>query len=233
MWPNPQETADLVTFTENILNGKLHILCSVCCAIPVFSHQYISTQKEDDLTLNERTELNEWTNWIERTYFQLLKTTESDSNIAMNNQLLENVCRSVITKFWKFPKIVNVMFLRKFKKPILPFQITGFILVFFCLCFSCVHYFSFALLTIIRTTKRQRTRINKVSKINKIICYSYDIMTKTRYDAILNLPKNHLVWSYLGVTLLTCNIQDSFCFTYKYLYFRKLNLFCVDDDWSD
>ena len=24
MWPNPQETADLVTFTEEILNGKLH-----------------------------------------------------------------------------------------------------------------------------------------------------------------------------------------------------------------
>ena len=23
MWPNPQETAELVTFTEEILNGKL------------------------------------------------------------------------------------------------------------------------------------------------------------------------------------------------------------------
>ena len=29
MWPNLQETTDLVTFTEEILNGKLHILCSV------------------------------------------------------------------------------------------------------------------------------------------------------------------------------------------------------------
>ena len=27
MWPNHQETADLVTFTEEILNGKLHFLC--------------------------------------------------------------------------------------------------------------------------------------------------------------------------------------------------------------
>ena len=26
---NPQETADLVTFTEEILHGKLHFLCSV------------------------------------------------------------------------------------------------------------------------------------------------------------------------------------------------------------
>ena len=29
MWPNPQETADLVTFTEEILDGNLHLLCSV------------------------------------------------------------------------------------------------------------------------------------------------------------------------------------------------------------
>ena len=28
MWPNPQEIADLVTFTEKILNGKLYFLCS-------------------------------------------------------------------------------------------------------------------------------------------------------------------------------------------------------------
>ena len=27
MWPDPQETADLVTFTEEILNGKLDFLC--------------------------------------------------------------------------------------------------------------------------------------------------------------------------------------------------------------
>ena len=29
MWPNPQEVADLVTFTKEILNGKHHFLCSV------------------------------------------------------------------------------------------------------------------------------------------------------------------------------------------------------------
>ena len=28
MWPNPQETADLVTFTKEILNGKIHFLCN-------------------------------------------------------------------------------------------------------------------------------------------------------------------------------------------------------------
>ena len=29
MWPNPQFPADLVTFTEEILNGKLPFICSV------------------------------------------------------------------------------------------------------------------------------------------------------------------------------------------------------------
>ena len=29
MWPNPQGPADLVTFTEEILKGKLHFSCSV------------------------------------------------------------------------------------------------------------------------------------------------------------------------------------------------------------
>ena len=28
MWPKPQSPADLVTFTEEILNEKLHFLCS-------------------------------------------------------------------------------------------------------------------------------------------------------------------------------------------------------------
>ena len=39
MWPNPQETADLVTFTEEILDGKLHFLCSV----KTWSHYLVET----------------------------------------------------------------------------------------------------------------------------------------------------------------------------------------------
>ena len=35
MSPNPQKIADLVTFTEEILNGKHHILCSERGLIPV------------------------------------------------------------------------------------------------------------------------------------------------------------------------------------------------------
>ena len=41
MWPNPPETADLVTFTEETLNEKLHFLCSVLC-----KHPLIQTDKD-------------------------------------------------------------------------------------------------------------------------------------------------------------------------------------------
>ena len=33
MWPNPQLPVDLVTFTEEILHGKLLFLCGEICAI--------------------------------------------------------------------------------------------------------------------------------------------------------------------------------------------------------
>ena len=38
MWSNPQFSADLVTFTVEILNGKRHFLCS---ARLLENHKYI------------------------------------------------------------------------------------------------------------------------------------------------------------------------------------------------
>ena len=134
----------------------------------------------------------------------------------MANQRLKNVCPASFRvwglTFWKVARIVNVTFLWKFKKPISCFKLKFFSLVF-SLCFFCLHYFSFALLTITRTTTWQRTHINKGSNINKIINYSYEILAKSRYDAISSFPKNDLISRYLGVTLSICNIQDKFCFT--------------------
>ena len=59
MWPNPQFPTDLDTFAEEILNGKLHILCWVLTSFgplthikPMFLfHQYPITiiQKEKEL----------------------------------------------------------------------------------------------------------------------------------------------------------------------------------------
>ena len=43
MWPNPRETADLVTITEDVFNEKLHFLCSVYKTqrrLPPLAHIY-------------------------------------------------------------------------------------------------------------------------------------------------------------------------------------------------
>ena len=46
MWPNSQETTDLVTFTEEIYNGKLHFLCSdVEFTIKTFNNKYFPVTK--------------------------------------------------------------------------------------------------------------------------------------------------------------------------------------------
>ena len=39
MWQNPQETADLVTFTREVLNGKLHFLF---CVYPKLLKKFIN-----------------------------------------------------------------------------------------------------------------------------------------------------------------------------------------------
>ena len=38
MWPNPRGATHLVTFTEKILNGKVHFLCSALTIINVFTN---------------------------------------------------------------------------------------------------------------------------------------------------------------------------------------------------
>ena len=53
MWPNPQESADLVTFTEEILNGKVHFLCSEIYL------QLIQPETFDFLTLRSNSKVNQ------------------------------------------------------------------------------------------------------------------------------------------------------------------------------
>ena len=40
MWPIPQFPADLVTFTEEILNGKLHFLYCVSTPLKVYDGDF-------------------------------------------------------------------------------------------------------------------------------------------------------------------------------------------------
>ena len=45
MWSNPQETADLVTFTEEILNGNFYFLCCVRCKWTLKMSYLLMTEK--------------------------------------------------------------------------------------------------------------------------------------------------------------------------------------------
>ena len=63
MRPNPEETADLITFTEEILNGKLHFLCSdhiviTACFIFNEGHQFFTGSLTD--SLRSRNTLRIW-----------------------------------------------------------------------------------------------------------------------------------------------------------------------------
>ena len=52
MWPNPQETANLVTFTKEIFKEKLHFLCSVWSLIILVSQEeslFFSYEERDFL----------------------------------------------------------------------------------------------------------------------------------------------------------------------------------------
>ena len=44
MWPNPQFPADLVTFVEEIRNGKLHFSCSGNLAMLNLERETFETQ---------------------------------------------------------------------------------------------------------------------------------------------------------------------------------------------
>ena len=69
MWPNPQDTADLVTFTEEILNGKLHfcavsgnmcitIVCYPVCQVIKLIYLSILIKSFSYMTKNSEQELN-------------------------------------------------------------------------------------------------------------------------------------------------------------------------------
>ena len=71
MWPNPQKTEE-ITFTEEILNGKLHFLCSVMLlgvedllqAHLVCGDEILKNTKQDRLGVTLDNKLNFATNLL-------------------------------------------------------------------------------------------------------------------------------------------------------------------------
>ena len=50
-------------------------------------------------------------------------------------------------------------------------------------------------------------------------------MMKSRYDTLYNIPKNYWICSYVGATISTCKMEDTFV-----NIFVKLKLFLGDAD---
>ena len=114
---------------------------------------------------------------------------------------------------------MNVLVLRKFKKPILcsEIEISNFFSLFF-LCFFHVHYFLFTLLTIIGATKQKSAHINNVPDINKIITITLwqkqDMTTYSNFRKIIELG----VIQKSRVQLITYKIHLAL---FRYLYSHK------------
>ena len=53
MWPNPQFPADLVTFSEEIFNGKLHFLCSASKSWSYSTKYQIDFKNEEIVIQNQ------------------------------------------------------------------------------------------------------------------------------------------------------------------------------------
>ena len=64
MWPNPQFPADLVTLTEEILNGKLHFLCSEMWILTLL--QKVSSQCPEQFSPCDKVHLHIFEHLINR-----------------------------------------------------------------------------------------------------------------------------------------------------------------------
>ena len=92
------------------------------------------------------------------------------------------VDKVIITKILKGCKNWECYVPKKIQETNIGFSNWSFFFCFFSPCFFCVHYFSFGLLTIIRATKRQRTRINKHQISIKLwLCHHDEIEIKRLY----------------------------------------------------
>ena len=119
MWPNPQISAYLVTFTEEILNGKLHVLCSVLTDI---KHFPFSKSMDPPLVFS----------WIEllRKAIMTRSKLENSCNLGRtsinfeNYKKQRNICVNLLRKskkqYFNNIDVKNVMGNKKFWRTIRP-----------------------------------------------------------------------------------------------------------------
>ena len=107
MWPNPQETTGLVTFTQEILNGKLHYLCSVLYLWwikPTLKCWIVSLYYFHDCLKNSPFISNSDSGfWIALFLLSSLEKKTSNQNWRLSN-----------VTFWPKPNIPNRVYIKLF-----------------------------------------------------------------------------------------------------------------------
>ena len=103
MWPNPQFSTDLVIFTEEILNGKLHFLCSVCFLKNFgWNRNSYYYKSMESILMNSNVLKNKFF-WFERSNWKL--------TAFLIHWFFEKIC----TCHWSYMISVANMFVLKFK----------------------------------------------------------------------------------------------------------------------
>ena len=115
MWPRPQFSADLVTFTEEILNGKLHFLHSACLllyfpfsedtfttstkALPITSQPLTVKANATVKTMNDTATTANGNTTIEttRTVTEETSTTKAPNTSPNSLHEHQNLCKSYAT----------------------------------------------------------------------------------------------------------------------------------------
>ena len=100
------------------------------------------------------------------------------------------------------------------------FKMKFFPFFVFSICFFSVYYFSFALLTIIRTTKWQSAHVSKTSIVNELITISsWRNQDKVSYWIFRKIIWFGVIWWLFP--------HDNFCFISIPLFSQNLNFFVV------
>ena len=97
MWPNPQETADLVTFIEEIFNGKLHLLRNVKCTWTLVNLLISNVRKTWSIVLHvklirllHQTKCKSLENWFgEGLYRDVISKIHPKNTQCFENLILE------------------------------------------------------------------------------------------------------------------------------------------------
>ena len=103
MWPNPQFSADLVTLTEEILNGKLHFLCHEILSKKNFRFSEVSNVKLFSNITGKIIDLKNFLKLAEFEYFLWYELSQIIDH-GLQVYITSNLIRQCLNKLGSFSR---------------------------------------------------------------------------------------------------------------------------------